>query len=192
MPAQHGACPSRASSQGAAVWDHHYRFTKNPCGDRSSPLLPPAWGWASLSRALCEAAFSYGPQELCAPAFGRVLVFQFCYKRPFSPLENVLKRKGAGFDYKAVLAKSGPSSSLSADNIHNNNHLSTNRQQSSSESNELRSEPRQEGFNVQLGKLGEAINYIAPLLKEQKKNNNISVRLGQKEKIGKENTAREI
>lgn len=34
-------------------------------------------------------------------------------------------------------------------------------------------EPRQEGFNVQLGKLGEAINFIALLLKERKKKKKI-------------------
>jgi len=47
------------------------------------------------------------------------------------------------------------------------------------------------GFNVRLGKLGEAINYPALLPKERRKKQ-ISGRLGQEEKIEKENTAREI
>lgn len=140
----------------------------------------PAPSCPVLSRVYCKAVFSHCPKrqttfcctnsdpEFCASASGGCHI-SILLKEAFSTRKSA---KGRG-----ILLQSSPGQiqplllSLCRQHppLHNNNHLSTNRQQSFSESNELWSEPRQEGFNVQHRKLGEAINYIALLLKEQKK-----------------------
>lgn len=70
---------------------------------------------ASKSDATFCCTLIRGPSFVLLPS-GGCRYFNFA-KRGHFPFENLLKRKRVGFDYKAVLAKSSPSSSVSADSI---------------------------------------------------------------------------